>query len=498
MFAGMAFGVLASVAMAGETPEELFENLYGKEARRAAAVPREAAAFAATLIDAAAKVTDSPPVAALLCRKAYELAMKDKSGLATAMSSLDMLDKIDPNAVAETADKAQKLYEYALRAAAPEAKKKAAEALLSRLAALAEAHLAAGKAAEAADEFRRASQVASAINDPAAGNLQSRMKDAVAADKFNKEAARLAGLLANDPKNHEVAKRLMMLYLVEGDDPAKAGGLTGAAEADERFRTYLPLAAKPVKDLDQQVLMELGNWYRSLGDGAAPANKVRMLVRAKGYYESFMEVHGAQDMQRIKAKLAVDEVNLAIDKAAAGGVVFRGSDLVADFSAKKNPNGPWSYGWAPANKVGGFMLFDTHSQGLEGSPVFSNKGGNPPSLWRNFAKQSDYGVAPGEVSLHGGPNNEMTIVRWTSPLTSRVKLSGAFGQGHTGSVDAIVAKTASGRTTVLFSKMNTLTTEPFSFVVEVKAGDKLDFVVGTAGYYAADNTPLSVRIALAR
>ncbi len=38
-----------------------------------------------------------------------------------------------------------------------------------------------------------------------------------------------------------------------------------------------------------------------------------------------------------------------------------------------------------------------------------------PCVWKNTSGKAIYGVPPGKISLHPGPHNELSIVRWTNP-----------------------------------------------------------------------------------
>ncbi len=366
-----------------ETPEEAFERVLGQQARRIAEDPQDATLFAGRLLDLTKKIPESPDLATLLCRKAFDFAIRGKAGTETALASLVALEKLDATALSEIAEKAQKVVELLQRSGTAEEKKQASVFLLARLSAAGDANLAAGKPGLAAAEFRKAAQLAQDLGDPKAAELLAKTKVAIASDS--------------------VAKN--------GDKPASAG------------------------------------------------------------------------------------------------MIFKSWDLATDFPTGNETNagkptvkatvGPWSFGWAEANKPGVFTPYD-NTVFKPGEAVSMDKKAAPPAVWRNLAQSVRYGVQPGEVSLHGGQNQEMSIARWTSPVTGKVHVAGAFGAGHSGTVDVFIVKVSRGERKVLFKKDATATTEPFDLVVPTWAGDKLDFIVGTAGDYGADNTPLNVRISASR
>jgi alpha-galactosidase len=199
-------------------------------------------------------------------------------------------------------------------------------------------------------------------------------------------------------------------------------------------------------------------------------------------------------------------------------------DLYKDISFKSNPDGPWSFGvlspfdysniklvpdtkkltlfdkvrnvsdssskWTLSRLTSDFPAFARHSEANDLHPSYA---GTDPN---NF----DW-IPRGWVALQPGlqgwkdPNfstEHPAAVRWTSPITGNVYVSGMFGKGAEGAVGCFIIINNSA---VKLAVQNTFSNIPFKFGTDVKAGDTIDFVVtqGTDGS-SADMTPLAVSI----
>jgi hypothetical protein len=181
-------------------------------------------------------------------------------------------------------------------------------------------------------------------------------------------------------------------------------------------------------------------------------------------------------------------------------------DAAADFSPVKNPGGAWSYGWMPAGSED-FTLY-ANARTPFGFPEwtgdFSPDPGHPttqPNVLVNNTesafKVSDTDFQPHRVTCHPGPNNERSVVRWTSPYSGPIQLSAAFeGRAATTTTDVSVYHHGSlvffGAVTGydVFSRISLSTN------LTMMAGDSLDFVVsyGSNGNYSSDTTQVDATI----
>ena len=321
-FALCAALLLALAAARAEEDAEkaaaAFESLFGTDVKKARDTPdgRDDAELAARLLDTARKAQGQPAFVALVCEKAYELGCAHPTGCATAASALELLAQTLPDRAAWCAERLLDVRQRQFDAARGDEKKAAGEALLACLVPAADAKETAGAAPDAAALCRRAQAVAAAIDSPRRGEIDARAEAVAMRIKVARQVADVKVLLERDPKNVGAREGLVRLYLVDLDDPAEAARyLEGAA--DEKLLKYVPAAAKGVEAAPEVACMELADWYRGMAETSPAAAKAAMYARAKAYLARFLEIHPAQDLDRMRATLALAKIDEAAAKLAA-------------------------------------------------------------------------------------------------------------------------------------------------------------------------------------
>jgi hypothetical protein len=178
-------------------------------------------------------------------------------------------------------------------------------------------------------------------------------------------------------------------------------------------------------------------------------------------------------------------------------------DAVQDFSIMSNPNGVWSYGWlfslgSPLNL---YAVTDTTS--ISGMSAWLEAGtysANPPYVAHNDTSNVicflSFCVPPGYLHLHPGPNNEVTVVRWTAPSSGVFCVEGAVaGLDHPTTTSFYEVLNT---TTILFSATIDSHRSPhlFRHMLTVSAGYTLDFAVdfGQDGNYLSDSTGIQFKV----
>ena len=491
-----------SLPLFADEAEDSFKVLFGNRYEQAVASASAAddLDLAVEMVDSAKKLASLPKVQALLCDKAYELSFNQPDGIDTAIAAMVLLAEHAPSRAAEANDRMIDLRQKSFLRAKPEKRAEAGQALMDLLSRAADALFEKGEAGAAAALYRRASAVAVQIKSDALPQIKAKLDIAVSAERIEKQVNALRTKVLEHATDHESAAQLVRLLVIDMDQPALAQQYVSHVK-DEDLKKHLVLAAKPVDELTEAQAYSLGEWYRTQAMQAKETRvKAATLAHAAKRFERFLTLHTADDTQRSSMLLLLENVKKDLAKLDEGVAPkgFKGSDLASQFPSgkaadEKVDTGPWTFGWAAANKLGEFTPYEK-LKAVPGVSVAMSGKADLPAVWRNLGKTESFGAASGEVSFHGGPNQEMSIARWTSPLTGKVHVAGAFGAGHSGTVDVYIVKVSRGEVVVLFKKAATGTAEPFDLLVPVRAGDKLDFIVGTAGSHNADNTPLSVRI----
>jgi hypothetical protein len=309
----------ASLAMADQATDA-FNSLYGDEVKRVSATPTgvDDAALASRLLEAARTPGNPPALVAVICERAYELAMKDSCGYATAVLAMELLAEKVPEKKAECAPKILAAQVKIFSAAKADEKAGLGEKLLGSLTAASENQVAAGDLDGAVESIRQALGVAIALGSPAKAEMQTRFAALYVRQQKQKQAATLKAKVEANPQDAAARKDLLKLYLVDLDNPAEAAKLLDAS-ADETMRKLLPEAAKPLDQTPEAACAPLGDWYRGMADQTTAATaKGAMLVRAKAYYQRFVELHAADDLTRTTATLALAKVEEALAALPAG------------------------------------------------------------------------------------------------------------------------------------------------------------------------------------
>jgi|KBSMisStandDraft_5_1062788.scaffolds.fasta_scaffold538398_2 hypothetical protein len=198
-----------------------------------------------------------------------------------------------------------------------------------------------------------------------------------------------------------------------------------------------------------------------------------------------------------------------IGSLAAPSTARAGFDAAADFSPTSNPNGVWSYGWTQA--LGSSFIADAIHEseaGLdfwEGSIANGATPGSFPLVVHNGTANTiitagTVSVAPGQLALHPGPDNEYSVLRWTAPRNDAVSIRSVFdGFDFVGptSTDVHVLHNGSSLFDDDVQGFGGSSAVTFNSVLTVAQGDTIDFAVGFGrnGSFFFDTTGLSATIA---
>ncbi len=151
-----------------------------------------------------------------------------------------------------------------------------------------------------------------------------------------------------------------------------------------------------------------------------------------------------------------------------------------------NPNGVWTYGWMDS----GFTTFTPYTDTVIGAfkqwYVPGHSGDYTPNVGYNYTAGVEYGVLPGQITLHPGPNGEVTVLRFMAPSTDQYSIVGQFFAGDVGIMQVGVRE---GSTWLWQAQDYGV----FSLSENLSAGQTVDFVV--YGGYGYGNTPLELTIA---
>lgn len=189
----------------------------------------------------------------------------------------------------------------------------------------------------------------------------------------------------------------------------------------------------------------------------------------------------------------------ALCSTAAHADVF---DATQAFQNQRNPGSVWSYGYS--HLVGSNYSLTLFDNQLVSSTAFGwNKSGydtlGTPAIWKNTGSFSQYGVAPGQISLHPGPlaGGDLAILRFTAPTSSTYAVNGQFFAGDIGSMSGAIVRDGNVNQPLQYFANTTNQSVFTPLSLQLHGGETLDFVVGNNGSFYYGNTPLNVTITTA-
>jgi formylglycine-generating enzyme required for sulfatase activity len=285
-----------------------YQGLFGEKEKEAIRKgPKAQVELAAELLGAVKSVSGQKDLQALLCEKAYEFGMKAPAGYKTAADAVKLLMVVAPDNKAAAEDKLLAVARLRFAKSAPADRKQLGSELVDLLIASGDERVEAKEPAEAVAFYRQALPIAAGGVSGRTKEINEKIQAISAAQEGEKKVADLKARLEKDPANAAVRTALLLTYLGEMDDPAEAAKLLGA-DSEEGLKTYVPLAAKNVEELEEGVCVQLAEWLAAQAEKASAAGKGNLLARAKACCERYLAVHTAQDASALKAKMLLEKV----------------------------------------------------------------------------------------------------------------------------------------------------------------------------------------------
>jgi len=296
---------------------EAFESLYGKDWTRVKSTSdvRDDNELAKKLFAAAKEAKDQPEFLAILCEKACELAA-NPMGYATAAEALELEAAGVPEKASAVAARLVEIRQKQFDASKGDDRATAGEALMEAILPVADAREKVPDAVGAVALLRRALAAATVAKSDRRAEIEARLKTLEQSLRTAREIEDLKRLLEADPNKVAARERLVRIYIVDLDDPAQAAKWVQGVE-DASLTKYVPGAAKPLAEAPEYACLELGEWYRGLAENAPVYAKAAMFARAQAYYNRFIELHAAADLDRTKAKAALQKIETDLSKAPA-------------------------------------------------------------------------------------------------------------------------------------------------------------------------------------
>jgi len=449
----LVFGVPALASAPAQPPSRVADAddqakaIFRKDIAAAAAT-RSAADdidVARRMVAFARKPDQPPDLAIWVLEEAARLAAKALEGYPVAAEALELLASRAPERAADARARAIDLWQKVYRAVRAEEQAKAGQRLVDLLAAQGAEESHAMDYGKAAATYLRAFDIAEALDLPEARALQSRLAQAKTRMRIKPEVDRLTAHLAEKPDDVEARDRVVRLFLVELDAPEQAGKYLAVGANDLESKLIL-LAGMTIGRLPEAALLKLGQWYASLAAKAGPAAEEAMLLRAKMYYEVFLEKHAVVDALRAQAQAGLLAVADALEKFKPKPKLPPGAVLVLTFSRNTFfVSNNTSY----VRDLSGLGNHGTvHGGAIEGGPVgdalrFDGKAdsidfGSPPSLKITGSMTVSLRLMPSRLMVRQNPFAKAYGGEGTMTLEPDGRINFYYGRGG-GNVDPYVS-----------------------------------------------------------
>jgi hypothetical protein len=176
-------------------------------------------------------------------------------------------------------------------------------------------------------------------------------------------------------------------------------------------------------------------------------------------------------------------------------------DAVRDFSIISNPNGVWSYGWMSplGSSLNLYTLTDTTT--VSGISLWYFGATEDPNVAHNDTSHTicylTACIPPKYLDEHPGPNNEVSVVRWTAPSSGKFAVQGAVQGLDIGPTTTSFYEVLNSNRILVRATIDSYRSPVFfQHVLTVSAGDTVDFAVdfGQDGNYFNDSTGIQFKV----
>jgi tetratricopeptide (TPR) repeat protein len=182
---------------------------------------------------------------------------------------------------------------------------------LTLLVRLGEAYLAAGNTAKAKASYLTAAQQARRPASPRLRQIDQRLRVCQAMEAVEPKATELTSALQDNPNNAKARTELIELYLACYDDPTTADSLMTKA-TDRALRKRVTQAALSAGAADEEVCLDLADWFARLAAKAARAARPVGQARAAAWYEAYLDKHLTDDDDRTKALAELEKLYIEL------------------------------------------------------------------------------------------------------------------------------------------------------------------------------------------
>jgi len=305
-----AFIAFASPVQANDADaRQVFDSLFAAKIKTVGTTPDRVddVALAKEMVEIARKSKEHPALITLLCGAALDLTSKHADGLGTAVEAMQLLAESVPDAQASARDKLIPLLTRQMAAGKPDEREQAGETLIDLLLTIGDEKIERKQYADAAVDYRRAMTVAQQRKSASVNAAKAKLEYAAGCERALKQIERLQEKLLSNAKDHASAEEIVKMYVLDLDSPDQAATFLDRV-IDEGLKSLIPLAIKPIADIDAKNALALANWYVHQARAMGVPSNLRPWKRAEAYLTRHLKLTNEQDLSYTQASTLLKEV----------------------------------------------------------------------------------------------------------------------------------------------------------------------------------------------
>jgi len=287
--------------------------------------PVDYAVWAGNLLKATKDLKGKPETQVRLYAAAYELGLKRPAGYATSIRAAQALVQALPEEKLKWQQKLLVVLRLDWRRADRRRKKQAGRVYVESLIAVADEQAIGDDPSRAVRMYAKAAGLARYYAPHRRPEIPYKLKDAREQYELRGRLKRLQAAVQSNPKNLLARESLIRLLVVEFGQTASAEKLL-TPDVSEVLRTYVPLAAREIDQVQAAACMELADWHKSLVAKATLRGKVRALTQAMAHYRRFLELE-KQPARKVIAKAKLIETEKTLRQLGDAPVVLGIADV---------------------------------------------------------------------------------------------------------------------------------------------------------------------------
>jgi len=324
---------------------EVFAELFGPkiEAAKRTSSKTDDVETAREMMALAPDAAGQPKLMKMILLGAFELASSTPTGYSTAVEALQIMERQLPDEKAEVLSNRIKLRQKMYRLSRRDERQAAAELLIDDLMALGDLNAQNAMFSEAILNYRSAQAVALGVRSSRLDQIKARMTELAAQKTIGDRAAMLKNKLEVNPKDSVAARELVLLFLLELNQPVEAGKYIDGV-TDEGLLKAILAATDPSAELSADDALELGDFYNKLAETPTTNQKPRAYQRALGFYQQYLSLQPeAPRLTTFKIKVLTSKIEKwltardhPLAEESAGGASAGGAG-----QSKELPVGRW-------------------------------------------------------------------------------------------------------------------------------------------------------------